>query len=144
MILAEEDRQASPASTAAETPAADGLPMTSQPGGMFTAINRHADFLSGGTDSSAHPSPLQAYQSLPGGGRNSSGGGVDLPTHPGPGGHADDLDLMENLGEWESSRIADCLGGVGGDLQGFSYGDVPDAHLLFGQVVPLMGLGGDN
>lgn len=126
MILAEVDARheasdKSHASTSAEPTNA----------GMFTAINRHNE---GQGPDSAHTSPTQVYQSLP--------GDVDLPTHPIGPGHHGDLDIMDNLGEWESSRIADCLGGVGGDIQGFSYGDVPDANLLFGQNVPLMGFGG--
>lgn len=59
-----------------------------------------------------------------------------------PEGH--ELNVMEHLNEWESTRIADCLGGAGGDIQGFSYGDVPDQNLLFGQMAPLMGFGGYN
>lgn len=102
---------------------------------MFTAINRHAEGgggsgFGGGADSQ-HPSPMQAYQPLPG-----AGGDGDLAVRPGG-----QQDIMENISDWEGSRIADCLGDVGGDIQGFSYGDVPDAN-LFGQTMPLMGFGG--
>lgn len=129
MIMAEEDARhgcealdKSRASTVEPGLAPDGSLKTPR---MFTAINRHTE---------GQPSPMQAYQPLP-------GGDGDLPTHPGPGAHGD-LDIMENLNEWESSRIADCLGGVGGDIQGFSYGDVPETNLLFEQVVPMIGFGG--
>lgn len=95
---------------------------------MFTAINRHHEG-SGPTPrtergpGSGHPSPMHMHDPL------SSGG--DLAAHMmGEGGV---LNVMEHLNEWEGTRIADCLGDVGGDIQGFSYGDVPDSNLLFGQ-----------
>lgn len=137
MIMAEDDprhpyegSERSRASTAEPGSVPDGLHKTprSNPS-MFTAINRHTDGHRG--PDSAHPSPMQAYQALP--------GDAQLPTQPGPTG---DVNVMEHLNEWESTRIADCLGGVGGDIQGFSYGDVPDSNLLLGPVVPLMGFGG--
>lgn len=103
---------------------------------MFTAINRGGEGgsgLGGGTDSQ-HASPMQAYQSLP------SGGGGDGEHPAGPQQHGEFN--IDNISDWESSRIAECLGSVGGDIQGFSYGDVPDSNLLFDQIVPLMGFGG--
>lgn len=138
MIMAEEDlrhsheggSERSRASTAEPGPVIDGTHKTprSNPS-MFTAINRHTD---GYGSESAHASPMQAYQALPGDG--------ELAPQAGHG----DLNVMEHLNEWESTRIADCLGGVGGDIQGFSYGDVPESNLLFGQVVPLLGFGAYN
>lgn len=94
-------------------------------GGMFTAINRLHDPASSPRQSSAgHPSPMQE---TPGGGDHQ---------------HQQlNMDVVEHLSEWEGTRIADCLGGVGGDIQGFSYGDVPDGHLLYGSMVPVA-LGG--
>lgn len=137
MIMAEDDprhayegSERSRAGTVEPGAVPDGLHKTSRSNPpMFTAINRHTE---GHGSEPAHTSPMQAYQSLP--------GDVDLPKHAGPG-HSD-LNVVEHLSEWESTRIADCLGGVGGDIQGFSYGDVPDSNMLFGQAVPLLGFGG--
>lgn len=138
MIMAEDDprhaheggSERSRASTVEPGSIPDGVHKTPRSNlSMFTAINRHTD---GHGPESAHPSPMQAYQALPGDG--------DLSAHPGQGDV--NLNVMEHLSEWESTRIADCLGGVGGDIQGFSYGDVPDANLLFGQVIPVLGFGG--
>ncbi|KAJ4390634.1 hypothetical protein N0V93_004232 [Gnomoniopsis smithogilvyi] len=138
MIMAEDDprhaheggSERSRASTVEPGSVPDGTHKTprSNPS-MFTAINRHTD---GHVPESAHPSPMQAYQALPGDG--------DLASHPGQG----DMNgnVVDHICVWESTRIADCLGGVGGDIQGFSYGDVPDANLLFGQAVPMLEFGG--
>lgn len=75
---------------------------------------------------------MTTHESLP--------GGVDINAHMITEGG--ELNVMEHLNEWESTRIADCLGGAGGDIQGFSYGDVPDQNLLFGQIAPVLGFGG--
>lgn len=97
---------------------------------MFRAINRHQDASgSDGAPGSAHTSPTQTHGHLP--------QGLVLPAHVATGGGA--ADVIDHLVEFESTRIADCLGGVGGDIQGFSYGDVPDSELLFKKLkkVPL-------
>lgn len=106
---------------------------------MFTAINRLHDSSGpttrgeGGPGSGQH-SPMQVHDPLPSGG--------DLAAHMmGEGGVSN---IVEHLNEWEGTRIADCLGGAGGDIQGFSYGDVPDSNLLFGQMAPVLGLGEHN
>lgn len=106
---------------------------------MFRPINRHADppGISPRPDfppgpSSEHAVPLGSHESVP--------GGDELHTHAFPEGH--ELNVMEHLSEWESTRIADCLGGAGGDIQGFSYGDVPDQNMLFGTMPQLLGFGG--
>lgn len=106
---------------------------------MFTAINRNAEAGGGGADSQ-HPSPMQAYQSLPGGGDGDVAAGGQQQQQQQHG----DLAVLDNINiqEWEGHRIADRLGEMGGDIQGFSYGDVPEAHLLFGQITPLMEFGG--
>lgn len=97
---------------------------TSAAGGMFTAINRLHDPATSPRQSSAgHASPMQE---------------TSQQQHNNPQMH---MDVVEHLSEWEGTRIADCLGGVGGDIQGFSYGDVPDGHLLLGSAVPIA-LGG--
>lgn len=155
MILADEDaaRLATAAADASDKSRASTVEPSSSVAGvelaktprslvptMFTAINRGAEGSSGvgGGADSQHPSPMQAYQSLPGG----SGGDGDLTAHSAGQQQEGDLDIMQNISEWEGSRIAECLGDVGGDIQGFSYGDVPETNLLFGQIVPLMGFGG--
>lgn len=109
---------------------------------MFRPINRHADPSSGisprpgdfpiGGLSSEHALP--PHESMLGVGL----GEEHAPAIP----EVTDPNVMAHLSEWESTRIADCLGGAGGDIQGFSYGDVPDHNLLFGQ--PLIGFGGYN
>lgn len=102
----------------------DGTPRLNP--SMFTAINRLQEggalgMLDGGASGSAHPSPMQTQDDLP--------DQMGLPE----GGN-----VLKHLSEWEGTRIADCLGGVGGDIQGFSYGDVPDSSQLFGQMAPLL------
>lgn len=111
----------------ASTVGADGTSRSNP--SMFTAINRLQEGGGGvgppevGGPGSAQPSPMQSHD--------------DLPAQMGmPGGGG--LNVVEHLNEWESTRIADCLGGVGGDIQGFSYGDVPDSNLLFGHIAPLI------
>lgn len=106
---------------------------------MFRPINRYADVsgISPRPDyvvgpSGEHASPLATHESVLG------SGDMHAPTIP----DSNELNVMEHLSEWESTRIADCLGGAGGDIQGFSYGDVPDHNLLFGQMAPLLGFGG--
>lgn len=98
---------------------------------MFRPINRNADpsGISPRPDfpSTEYPSPLATHESM-----------LATPAIP----EGSELNVMEHLSEWESTRIADCLGGAGGDIQGFSYGDVPDHNLLLGQMAPLLGFGG--
>lgn len=118
MILAEEG-------VAAYEPSDKSRASTLEPGGpsMFTAINRHNNDGSG--SASGHPSPMQGHDMLPG------GDALGLPVGAG-------LDVVEHLNEWEGTRIADYLGGAGGDIQGFSYGDVPESNMLFGQLAPAL------
>lgn len=101
----------------------EGLPRSTP--SMFTAINRHND---GSGSGSGHPSPMQGHESLPQGGH--------LYAQGMPGGA--ELDVVEHLNEWEGTRIADYLGGAGGDIQGFSYGDVPESNLLFEHMAPVL------
>lgn len=101
----------------------EGVPRSTP--SMFTAINRHNE---GSGSGSGYPSPMQGQESLPGGGH--------LPPHGMMEGV--EPDVVEHLNEWEGTRIADYLGGAGGDIQGFSYGDVPEPNLLLGQVGPVL------
>lgn len=79
-----------------------------------------------------HPSPVQAHHALP----THTGGGGD------PGVMPED-DFMDLLQTGESMRIAEALEGLGGgDIQGFSYGDVLENDMLFGHALPMMPFGG--
>lgn len=107
---------------------------------MFRPINRHAD-ASCGISPRPGEFPMPSEHALPPHESMLGGGPGELHGLPMPN-LMPDLNVMEHLSEWESTRIADCLGGAGGDIEGFSYGDVPDHSLLFGQ--PLLGFGGYN
>lgn len=130
MIMAEEGGAYEPSDKSRASTMEPGQPVgpegvpRSTPS-MFTAINRHNE---GSGSGSGYPSPMQGQEGLPGGG--------PFPT---PGMLEDvELDVMEHLKEWEGTRIADYLGGAGGDIQGFSYGDVPESNLLFGEAPPVL------
>lgn len=111
---------------------------------MFTAINnttaggRHEvlalgsspkiDGLSGSDYTRAGPVPQAGPLSPP------------PPPHSLSGTHDPDMipeaRLLDILSENESMRIAEALEGLGGgDIQGFSYGDIPEA-MLFGHTLP--------
>lgn len=106
---------------------------------MFRPINRHAD----GPTGISPPGPLGEH-ALPLATHDLGVGGPSEIHAPGAVPEGSEVNVMEHLSEWESTRIADCLGGAGGDIQGFSYGDVPDHNLLFGHMAPLLGFGGYN
>lgn len=76
-----------------------------------------------------HPSPVQAHHAL--------------PTAGGDPGMMPEDDFMDLLQSGESMRIAEALEGLGGgDIQGFSYGDVMENDMLFGHTLPMMPFGG--
>lgn len=100
----------------------EGVPRSTP--SMFTAINRHHEGLGAGPGDPAHAEAQHEILS----------GTGQLNTHVMSGGA--ELNVLEHLNEWEGTRIADCLGGAGGDIQGFSYGEAPESNVLFGQMAP--------
>lgn len=111
---------------------------------MFTAINnapvggRHELPASGSLSKiDGHPVPdytragpmLQAGELSPPPLHHSLSGPHDLDV-------ISEARVRDILSESESMRIAEALEGLGGgDIQGFSYGDIPEA-MLFGQTLP--------
>lgn len=74
-----------------------------------------------------HPSPIHTHHTLP-----TSGDPSVMPEN----------EFMDLLSEGESMRIAEALEGLGGgDIQGFSYGDVLENNMLFGHTLPMMPFG---
>lgn len=110
---------------------------------MFTAINNTHP---GGRHEMPTLGPLPKPDGPPGSDYTRAGPilqGEQLsppPIHTLSGPH--DLDFISEarfrdiISESESMRIAEALEGLGGgDIQGFSYGDIPEA-ILFGQTLP--------
>ncbi|PSS05284.1 fungal-specific transcription factor domain-domain-containing protein [Coniella lustricola] len=118
MLRAINNRQHHPDSSPLRRHEAGGLHAAATAAAQGTSPRR---ILSGG----AHGIP----------GRSRGGSESLLPVSRNGG---DEMDVMEQLNEWESTRIADCLAKVGGDIQGFSYGDVPKQSQAFGEL-PLPG-----
>lgn len=118
------------------------------PPSMFRAINnrqhhpedpvsvssslRHAAASSHGTPPRRVPSGGTFVAPGGQGGRGGSEAATPIPRD------GNEMDVIEQLDEWESTRIADCLAKVGGDIQGFSYGDVPKQTQVF-DGLPLLG-----
>lgn len=85
---------------------------------------------------SIHPLPVQQQQAHHHN-KMAVGGGVvgDPSAMP-------ENEFMDLLSEGESMRIAEALEGLGGgDIQGFSYGDVLGNDMLFGHTLPMMPFG---
>lgn len=112
---------------------------------MFTAINNTPG---GGRHELPASSLLSKADGTPAGADYARTGSAQPPGQLSPpslhhslsGPH--DLDMISEarlrdiLSESESMRIAEALEGLGGgDIQGFSYGDIPEA-MLFGQTLP--------
>ncbi|KAF3767352.1 hypothetical protein M406DRAFT_254425, partial [Cryphonectria parasitica EP155] len=97
----------------------------------FDAIPGSSSQVPSAHASPAHASPAQSQSTII--------DSVDTPVQTSPRGQK--LDIVRNLGEIESSRIADCLGDMGGDIQGFSFGELPDAEMLQEKPPLLLSLG---
>lgn len=110
---------------------------------MFTAINNAP---AGGRHELPASGPLTKFDGPAGSDYTRTGPMLQgeqpspPPVHSLSGPH--DLDLISGarvrdfLSESESMRIAEALEGMGGgDIQGFSYGEIPEA-MLFGQTLP--------
>lgn len=103
------------------SPRTDGLPCPG-PGRPFTDPSRV-----GNGSQPVHLSPIQSHHTL-----SASGDTNLMPENQ----------FMDLLSEGESMRIAEALEGLGGgDIQGFSYGDVLETNALFGHPLPMMPFG---